>query len=51
LFGATSQLYATLGQAGGAAFVGLDGFASFPSNEMRPTALRRCGLARRRTAA
>ena len=39
LFGAVSLLYATVGQAGGTAFLALTAFASFPSNEMRPTAL------------
>jgi uncharacterized membrane protein YfcA len=39
LFGAVSLLYAMVGQAGGTAFLALMAFASFPSNEMRPTAL------------
>ena len=39
LFGAISLLYATVGQAGGTAFLAVMAFASFPSNEMRPTAL------------
>jgi uncharacterized protein len=39
LFGAVSLLYATVGQAGGTAFLALMAFTSFPSNEMRPTAL------------
>jgi uncharacterized protein len=39
LFGFVSLLYATVGQAGGTAFLALMAFASFPSNEMRPTAL------------
>ena len=39
LFGAVSLLYATVGQAGGTAFLALMALASFPSNEMRPTAL------------
>jgi uncharacterized membrane protein YfcA len=39
LFGAVSLLYATVGQAGGTAFLALMAFASFPSNVMRPTAL------------
>src|ERR1700685_233002 len=39
LFGMISLLYATVGQAGGTAFLALMAFASFPSNEMRPTAL------------
>src|SRR5579862_5619859 len=39
LFGAISLLYATVGQAGGTAFLALMAFASFPAGEMRPTAL------------
>jgi uncharacterized membrane protein YfcA len=39
LFGVVSLLYATVGQAGGTAFLALMAFASFRSNEMRPTAL------------
>jgi uncharacterized protein len=39
LFGAISLLYATVGQAGGTAFLALMAFAGFPSAEMRPTAL------------
>jgi hypothetical protein len=39
LLGAVSLLYATVGQAGGTAFLALMALASFPSNEMRPTAL------------
>jgi uncharacterized membrane protein YfcA len=39
LFGVVSLLYATVGQTGGTAFLALMAFASFPSNEMRPTAL------------
>ena len=39
LFGAISLLYATVGQAGGTAFLALMAFAAFPSSEMRPTAL------------
>jgi uncharacterized membrane protein YfcA len=39
LFAAVSLLYATVGQAGGTGFLALMAFASFPSNEMRPTAL------------
>jgi uncharacterized membrane protein YfcA len=39
LFGTVSLLYATVGQAGGTAFLALMALASFPSNEMRPTAL------------
>jgi uncharacterized protein len=39
LFGAVSLLYATVGQAGGTAFLALMALASFPSNQMRPTAL------------
>jgi uncharacterized membrane protein YfcA len=39
LFAVISLLYATVGQAGGTAFLALMAFASFPSGEMRPTAL------------
>jgi uncharacterized membrane protein YfcA len=39
LFGAVTLLYATVGQAGGTACLALMAFASFPSNQMRPTAL------------
>jgi uncharacterized protein len=39
LFGVVSLLYATVGQAGGTAFLALMAFASFPPNEMRPTTL------------
>lgn len=39
LFGAISLLYATVGQAGGTAFLALMAFSSFAPNEMRPTAL------------
>ena len=39
LFAAVSLLYATVGQAGGTAFLALMAFASFAPNEMRPTAL------------
>src|ERR1700752_4670193 len=39
LLGAVSLLYATVGQAGGTAFLALMALASFPSNEMRSTAL------------
>lgn len=39
LFGSVSLLYATVGQAGGTAFLALMAFASFPSSEMRPTSL------------
>jgi len=39
LFGVVSLLYAAVGQAGGTAFLALMAFASFPPNEMRPTAL------------
>lgn len=39
LFGIISLLYATVGQAGGTAFLALMAFASFPAAEMRPTAL------------
>jgi hypothetical protein len=35
-FAVISLLYATVGQAGGTAFLALMAFASFPSNEMRP---------------
>jgi uncharacterized membrane protein YfcA len=38
-FGIISLLYATVGQAGGTAFLALMAFAAFPSTEMRPTAL------------
>ncbi|MET4240179.1 putative membrane protein YfcA [Bradyrhizobium sp. i1.4.4] len=38
-FAAISLLYATVGQAGGTAFLALMAFASFPPSEMRPTAL------------
>jgi uncharacterized protein len=39
LFGVISLLYATVGQAGGTAFLALMAFAAFPATEMRPTAL------------
>jgi hypothetical protein len=39
LLGAVSLLDATVGQAGGTAFLAMMAFASFPSNEMRPKAL------------
>jgi uncharacterized membrane protein YfcA len=39
LFGVISLLYATVGQAGGTAFLALMAFAAFPAGEMRPTAL------------
>jgi uncharacterized protein len=39
LFATVSLLYATVGQARGTGFLALMAFASFPSNEMRPTAL------------
>lgn len=39
LFGLISLLYATVGQAGGTAFLALMAFAAFPASEMRPTAL------------
>jgi uncharacterized membrane protein YfcA len=39
VFAVVSLLYATVGQAGGTAFLALMAFASFPLNEMRPTAL------------
>lgn len=38
-FGFISLLYATVGQAGGTAFLALMAFATFPPSEMRPTAL------------
>ncbi|MCP3401378.1 sulfite exporter TauE/SafE family protein [Bradyrhizobium sp. CCGB20] len=38
-FAIVSLLYATVGHAGGTAFLALMAFASFPPNEMRPTAL------------
>jgi uncharacterized membrane protein YfcA len=38
-FAAVSLLYATVGQAGGTAFLALMAFAAFSPNEMRPTAL------------
>ena len=38
-FGVISLLYATVGQAGGTAFLALMAFAAFPPTEMRPTAL------------
>ncbi len=38
-FAIVSLLYATVGQAGGTAFLALMAFASFSPNEMRPTAL------------
>jgi uncharacterized membrane protein YfcA len=37
--GVISLLYATVGQAGGTAFLALMAFANFPPSEMRPTAL------------
>jgi uncharacterized protein len=39
LFALISFLYATVGQAGGTAFLALMAFAAFPASEMRPTAL------------
>ncbi|MGC1558376.1 MAG: sulfite exporter TauE/SafE family protein [Bradyrhizobium sp.] len=39
LFGCISLLYATVGQAGGTAFLALMAFAAFPPHELRPTAL------------
>ncbi|MBU6457380.1 MAG: sulfite exporter TauE/SafE family protein [Bradyrhizobium sp.] len=39
LFGIISLLYATVGQAGGTAFLAVMAFASFSPSEMRPTAL------------
>jgi len=38
-FGAVSLLYATVGQAGGTAFLAVMAMASFSADEMRPTAL------------
>src|SRR5215475_8561334 len=38
-FGAVSLLYSTVGQAGGTGFLAVMAFASFPTAEMRPTAL------------
>ena len=38
LFSAVSLLYATVGQAGGTAFLASMGFTSVPSNKVRPTA-------------
>jgi uncharacterized protein len=38
-FGAISLLYSTVGQAGGTGFLAVMVFASFPADEMRPTAL------------
>ncbi|OAF13150.1 sulfite exporter TauE/SafE family protein [Bradyrhizobium neotropicale] len=38
-FAIVSLLYATVGQAGGTAFLALMAFSSFPSTQMRPTAL------------
>jgi len=38
-FGVISLLYASVGQAGGTAFLALMAFANFPTSEMRPTAL------------
>jgi uncharacterized membrane protein YfcA len=39
LIACVSLLYATVGQAGGTAFLAIMAFASFPAAEMRPTAL------------
>jgi uncharacterized protein len=39
LIACVSLLYATVGQAGGTAFLAIMAFAAFPANEMRPTAL------------
>ena len=39
LFGVVSLLYATVGQAGGTAFLAVMAFSSFAAHEMRPTAL------------
>ncbi len=38
-FALASFLYATVGQAGGTAFLAIMAFGAFPPNEMRPTAL------------
>ena len=38
-FGLISLLYATVGEAGGIAFLALMAFAAFPPSEMRQTAL------------
>jgi hypothetical protein len=39
LIGCVSLLYATVGQAGGTAFVAVMALTGFPAAEMRPTAL------------
>ena len=39
LIACVSLLYATVGQAGGTAFLAIMAFAAFPADEMRPTAL------------
>ena len=39
LIGCVSLLYATVGQAGGTAFLAIMAFAAFPADEMHPTAL------------
>jgi uncharacterized membrane protein YfcA len=39
LIGGVSLLYATVGQAGGTAFLAIMSFAGFPAGELRPTAL------------
>ncbi len=39
LIGCVSLLYATVGQAGGTAFLAIMSFAGFPAGELRPTAL------------
>lgn len=39
LLAISSLLYATVGQAGGTAFVAVMAFAAFPANEIRPTSL------------
>ena len=39
LIACVSLLYATVGQAGGTAFLAVMAFAGFPADEMRPTAL------------
>jgi hypothetical protein len=39
LIACVALLYATVGQAGGTAFLAIMAFAAFPADEMRPTAL------------
>ncbi len=41
LIGCVSLFYATVGQAGGTAFLAVMAFAEFPAGEMRATALMR----------